>query len=437
MTDVLNTVEKEINTIVAAPAIHVNGKASVIKELEAKTGKSFEQVVFGQDTQKDGAEASLNLNNGVYKNFVDGEVIAETVQLKKDIWAANFQAKALNCKVEDTPYFKHILAKKLKAYDLATMTNFTPAMNTQFYVEEFQGIYAGLQERFVQQAMKSKTEDIRSLTGILEGALVSDTSTFTAISQGQGTSQLSAKDCVASAKISSDLIMDASPAAFNDLLAKMVQAVRVAEENAIINGDDSATHQDSDTHALSAGAAGTFAKAFKGLRKLALAASRSEAHAGAWDLSAIQKAVRGLKHNALNPSEVLLITDVASHVALKTGIVSELLTADKAGLGAQIINGGLDRVLGYGIVSSSKARADLNVSGVYDGTTTNNTALIAANTEKFVVGRRGGYKVWSTPTPADADQIIVSAKSRMAFAPVTPVSATETHVYMVRDITAL
>ena len=238
MTDILNNVDKELSetvtkAVIGAPAIHTNGKASVIKEITSKTGKSLEQVLFGSDTNKDVAEASIELTNGVYKNFVDSEAIAETVQLKKDLWAAAIQAKFLGCAVENTPYYKHILGIKLKAYDLATMTNFTPAMNTQFYVSEFQGIYAGLQDIFVQQAMKSKTEDIRSLTGILEGALVLDTDTFTAQSQGQSTSQLSAKDCVANAKISSDLLLDASPAAFNDLLSKMVDAVRMAEENEI------------------------------------------------------------------------------------------------------------------------------------------------------------------------------------------------------------
>lgn len=447
MTDIIANAEETIEAktkaaeMIAAkssPAIHTSGKASVIKELVAKTGKSFEQVVFGEDTKKDGAEASLELTNGVYKNFIDGEVIAETVQLKKDIWAAKMQASALGTSVENTPYFKHILAPKLKAYDLATMTNFTPAMNTQFYVSEFQGIYAGLQDMFVQQSMKSKTEDIRSLTGIMEGALVLDTDTFTAQSQGQSTSQLSAKDCVANAKISSDLLMDASPAAFNDLLSKMVDAVRIAEENAIINGATSGT-QDSSTPA--SGAAGSFVRAFNGLRYLALNgdASVKSAHASTWSLAAIQAAVRQLGNLAVDPSKIALITDVRSVNAIKTGIIPELLTYTNAGNSALLAQKSptVTNVLGYDLVQSSKSRRDLNASGVYDATTTNNTALIAVHKERFVVGRRGGYKVWSTPTLADQDQIILSAKSRVAFAPVMPQSATETAVSIVYDITSV
>lgn len=447
MTDIIANAEETIEAKTkaaemiaakSAPAIHTSGKASVIKELVAKTGKSFEQVVFGEDTKKDGAEASLELTNGVYKNFIDGEVIAETVQLKKDIWAAKMQASALGTSVENTPYFKHILAPKLKAYDLATMTNFTPAMNTQFYVSEFQGIYAGLQDMFVQQSMKSKTEDIRSLTGIMEGALVLDTDTFTAQSQGQSTSQLSAKDCVANAKISSDLLMDASPAAFNDLLSKMVDAVRIAEENAIINGATSGT-QDSSTPA--SGAAGSFVRAFNGLRYLALNgdASVKSAHASTWSLAAIQAAVRQLGNLAVDPSKIALITDVRSVNAIKTGIIPELLTYTNAGNSALLAQKSptVTNVLGYDLVQSSKSRRDLNASGVYDATTTNNTALIAVHKERFVVGRRGGYKVWSTPTLADQDQIILSAKSRVAFAPVMPQSATETAVSIVYDITSV
>lgn len=442
MTEILNNVDKELSetvtkAVIGAPAIHTNGKASVIKEITSKTGKSLEQVLFGSDTNKDGAEASVELTNGVYKNFVDSEAIAETVQLKKDLWAAAMQAKFLGCSVENTPYYKHILGSKLKAYDLATMTNFTPAMNTQFYVSEFQGIYAGLQDIFVQQAMKSKTEDIRSLTGILEGALVLDDDTFTAQSQGQSSSQLSAKGCVASAKISTDLLLDASPAAFNDLLSKMVDAVRVAEENAIINGATSGT-QDSSTPA--SGAAGSFVRAFNGLRYLALNGDSSvkSALGTAWSLTAIQNAVRQLGNFAVDPSKVALITDVRSANAIKTGIISELLTYTNAGTRSLLSQTSptVTNVLGYDLLQSSKSRKDLNASGVYDATTTTKTALIAVNKERFVVGRRGGYKVWSTPTLADQDQVILSAKSRMAFAPVMPQSSTETAVSIVYNITA-
>lgn len=445
MTDIIANAEETIEAktkaaeLIAAknaPAIHTSGKASVIKELVAKTGKSFEQVVFGEDTKKDGAEASLELTNGVYRNFIDGEVIAETVQLKKDIWAAKMQASVMGTSVENTPYFKHILAPKLKAYDLATMTNFTPATNTQFYVSEFQGIYAGLQDMFVQQSMKSKTEDIRSLTGILEGALVLDTDTFTAQSQGQSTSQLSAKDCVASAKISSDLLMDASPAAFNDLLSKMVDAVRIAEENAIINGATSGT-QDSATPA--SGAAGSFVRAFNGLRYLALNgdASVKSALGTAWSLTAVQNVVRQLGNLAVDPSKIAMITDVRSANAIKTGIIPEILTYTNAGNAALLAQKSptVTSVLGYDLIKSSKSRKDLNASGVYDATVTTKTAVIAAHKERFVVGRRGGYKVWSTPTTADQDQVILSAKSRMAFAPVMPQSATETAVSIVYNIT--
>lgn len=447
MTDIIANAEETIEAKTkaaemlaskSAPAIHTSGKASVIKELVAKTGKSFEQIVLGEDTKKDGVEASLELTNGVYKNFIDGEVIAETVQLKKDIWAASMQAKALGTAVENTPYFKHILAPKLKAYDLTTMTNFTPAMNTQFYVSEFQGIYAGLQDMFVQQAMKSKTEDIRSLTGIMEAALVIDTDTFTAQSQGQSTSQLSAKDCVAHAKISSDLLMDASPAAFNDLLSKMVEAVRVAEENAIINGATSGTQDDSTP---AAGAAGSFVRAFNGLRYLALNgdASVKSALGGAWSLTAVQNVVRQLGNLAVDPSKIVMITDVRSCNAIKTGIIPELLTYNNAGNFSLLAQKSptVTSVLGYDLVQSSKFRRDLDSTGVVSATPVNNikTAVIAAHKERFVVGRRGGYKVWSTPTQADQDQVLLSAKSRMAFAPVMPQSATETAVSIVYNIT--
>lgn len=441
MTDNLNTIEDNLNVVskaaIGAPAIITN-KSSTIKEITSKTGKSIEQVLFGSNTAKDGAEAAVELTNAKYKYFLDEQAVREVVQLKKDLWAANFQAKLLNCKVEETPYFKHIVSHKVKAYDLATMTNFTSAINTEFYVSEFQGIYAGLSEMFVQQDMKAKTEDIRSLTGIIEGALVADTDTFTAQSQGQSTSQLSAKDCVAHAKISSDLLMDASPAAFNDLLAKMVEGVRIAEENAIINGATSGT-QDSATPA--AGAAGSFVRAFNGLRYLALNghASVKSAHATTWSLAAIQAAVRQLGNFAVDPSKVLLLTDVRSVNAIKTGIISELLTYTNAGTRSLLsqTSPSVTNVLGYDMVQSTKCRSDLNASGVYDATTTNNTALIAVNKERFVVGRRGGYKVWSTPTQADQDQILLSAKSRMAFAPVMPQSATETAVSIVYDITSV
>lgn len=451
MTDIIANAEETIEAKTkaaemiaakSAPAIHTSGKASVIKELVAKTGKSFEQVVFGENTQKDGAEASLELTSGVYKDFIDGEVIEQTVQLKKDIWAATMQAKASGTSVENTPYFKRILAPKLKSYDLAGMTNFTPVLNTQFYVTEFQGIYAGLQDMFVQQAMRSTSEKITSLTGILEGGINTDVDTFTSQYQGQSSSTLEAKDCTAHTTISSDLLMDASPAAFNNLLAQLVQAVRIAEENAIINGATSGT-QDSSTPA--SGAPGSFVRAFNGLRHLALnnpasgASTVKSAHAGAWSLAAIQAGIRQLGNYAVDPSKVVMITDVRSVNAIKTGIIPELLTYTNAGNSALLAQKSplVTSVLGYDLVQSTKSRNDLNVLAVYDGVTTNNTSLIAAHKERLVVGRRGGYKVWTGALKGDSDVVSMSAKSRMAFAPVMTQSATETAVSIVYDITSV
>ena len=163
---------------------------------------------------------------------------------------------------------------------------------------------------------------------------------------------------------------------------KLVQAFVDAEERAILDGDTDGTHQDSDTN--SAGATDA-AWAWDGLRKRALAnASASGGSALTVALLAARRA--DMDHYGLNPAECAFIVPISSYYALVTD--SNVITVDKLGPQATILNGQLGSLYGIPIIVSEHVRTNLNASGVYDAITTTKTYALCVNRMEWVMGAR-------------------------------------------------
>lgn len=162
----------------------------------------------------------------------------------------------------------------------------------------------------------------------------------------------------------------------------MVNGMMEAEITAIINGDDSATHQDSDTHA---GAATLPQKAFKGLRKLATSTVVDNAGA-TFSEDTVSKMLKSLGIFAQGKKDrcVLLVSTVIADQVRRN--VLPIQTLEKYGSDATIFKGELPPIFGVQVIETNFIRENLNATGVYDGVTTNLTEAIMFNADYSVIG---------------------------------------------------
>lgn len=162
---------------------------------------------------------------------------------------------------------------------------------------------------------------------------------------------------------------------------KLVRAFVTAEERCILDGDTDGTHQDSDV-----GASTTDARtAWDGLRKKGLAQTSDNTNS-ALTAAKVLTLRSGMGKWGINPSELAIICSVSSYYDLLGD--TNLLTLDKLGPQATILNGQLGSLYGAPVIVSEYVREDLNASGVYDGITTTKTYFLVVNRAEWAMGQR-------------------------------------------------
>ncbi|MGH9015576.1 MAG: phage major capsid protein [Acidimicrobiia bacterium] len=186
----------------------------------------------------------------------------------------------------------------------------------------------------------------------------------------------------ARALFSRSLEPDSAVAIMPYVRGKIVQAFSDAEEKAILDGDTDGTHQDSDV-----GASTTDTRtAWDGLRKRALANASTDASNAALTVTLIKDLRAKMGKWGLNPGDLAIILSVNSYYDLLGD--SNLLTVDKLGPQAVILNGQLGQLFGAPVIVSEHVRENLNASGVHDGITTNRTYALVVNRQEWAVGQR-------------------------------------------------
>jgi HK97 family phage major capsid protein len=179
-----------------------------------------------------------------------------------------------------------------------------------------------------------------------------------------------------------------------------------AFEGALINGDTTATHMDSDINAV----AGHSSKLFKGLRKLALAGSTTkDLTTGDVSASNIAAMRKQMLRWGLKPRDLMLIVGPQGYNDAVT--LAETLTFDKVGNAnaARILTGEAGSIYGIRIVVSSQVREDLNATGVYDGVTTTKGSMLLVHRPSFIVGVKRGFTVEvDTDKRRQVNQVIAS-----------------------------
>jgi hypothetical protein len=216
-------------------------------------------------------------------------------------------------------------------------------------------------------------------------------SAMTASTPGTGAATFDAEIFGGRILFSRSLEADSAVAILPYARRKLVVAFVDAEEKAILDGDTDGTHQDSDV-----GASTTDARtAWDGLRKKAIAQTVATATTTTVANLGLIRAAMGKW--GLNPADLAFVIGVSAfHDVIAD---ANVLTVDKMGPQATILNGQLASVHGIPIIVSEHVRENLNASGVYDGITTTKTYNLCVNRGEWAVGQRMALDVEVDDSP--------------------------------------
>ena len=289
----------------------------------------------------------------------------------------------------DTNYGREELAPRLKAFGSTVVgqgDEFVPTLLSATYIDEYELDHM-LQTKFKDVAMPSNPYKLPVKTGVTTARLVAEGAQMTSANFGTAELVMSAKKFSEYTVLPEELAEDSAP----DILAaardEVVRSQLRAIEKAILNGDDDGTHIDSDTQA---GAADLAEKAWKGLRRQALANSANGGTlsfaGGAPSITLLRQLRSKMKKFGVNPAELMWI--VGPSVYQQLVALEQVLTEDKYGPQATIFKGALGSLFGIGIYVSEFMREDLNANGVHDGLVTNLGGILLVNKTRWYAGTR-------------------------------------------------
>lgn len=240
----------------------------------------------------------------------------------------------------------------------------------------------------------------------------------TASTPGTGQPMLEAKKLTGLVEFSYEAEEDAIVPILPLLQKGLGDGAADALEDALINGDTTATHMDSDTQADAAHGN----RLWKGFRKLALAVAALKKDLSSGNISATNFKImrKALKQYGMNPKDLILI--VGTQAYNEYVMLDEVLTIDKVGQRAGILTGVIPNIAGVDIIPSARCREDTNASGVYDGSTTTKGTQILAHLPSFIQGVKREFTL-----ETDVDKIkqvsYVIASFRRDFIPMETPSA--------------
>jgi HK97 family phage major capsid protein len=189
-------------------------------------------------------------------------------------------------------------------------------------------------------------------------------------------------------------------------------------ENALLNGDTTATHMDADVTN-----AADVRKAWKGLRKLTQTAN--DVSLSTFNATQLRAMRAKMSKFGVDPSK-LAWTCSAKGLMLFLGL-AEVITMEKYGDNATIVRGELARLDNIPIIVSEKMRDDLNASGVNDSTTNNKGLVLLTYVPAFLLGLRRAITVRAR-FDEERDQSVMVSTWRGDFEPLYPVASNATVV---------
>lgn len=216
--------------------------------------------------------------------------------------------------------------------------------------------------------------------------------------------------------ISRELIEDDFTDIVGAIQEELVMTQEDAFEDAIINGDDSATHFDTGRSLTSS--SNDTKVAFKGMRKIAIDRSNT------WDTQStslgdssstftapdVRFNRQKLSTIGLDPSRLMHLTGPIAY--FKALSFSQVTKANEFGFPSTWLTGVLPALDGVEIYISAHFPEDLNASGVFDDSTTDNTAWITFHKDSFMPSERRGLSLEFQYTPNTQQTIFVGTTRR-------------------------
>ena len=192
-----------------------------------------------------------------------------------------------------------------------------------------------------------------------------------------------------------------------------------AMEDALINGDSTATHQDDianwnirgrwgATPAL--GGSSDHRRAFKGMRRQAFDRSAT-ADLGSFNFANLlglkaQMGELGLQNVVMFASPEAVLANLLE--------LAEVKTIDVFGQFATVVSGQIANILGMPIIMSRFLSADLNTAGKYDNVTKTKTGILMAHAPSWYIFERRGILV-ETDRKIDVGATEIVATMRSSF----------------------
>lgn len=289
----------------------------------------------------------------------------------------------------DTNYGREELAPRLKAFGTGVAgqgLEFVETITSASYIDEYELDHM-LQDKFKDVAMPSNPYKLPVKTGVTTARLIAEGAQATSANWQSTEIVMNSRKFVEYTVLPEELHEDSAPDILAACRMEIIAAQLRAVEKALVNGDDDGTHIDSDTQA---GAADLAEKAWKGLRRQALANSANGGTlsfaGGTVTISLLRQLRAKMKKFGVNPSELMWIVGPSVYGQLIA--LEQVLTQDKYGPQATIFKGALGSLFGAGIYVSEFMREDLNATGVYDGVTTNLGGILLVNKTRWYMGTR-------------------------------------------------
>lgn len=279
------------------------------------------------------------------------------------------------------------------------------AANLYFNIEEQSQIPRVVADNLQKQQVERSTILVPRLERggrpYLKGSISSDNpASYTASSVKTSQKSITVKGLASRFLIDDAAQEDSAIAVIPALQRQIVMDLNDAMEDALINGDDSGTHQDAiaDWNIRSRwgtspalGGSSDHRRMFKGMRKQAFDRGTTA------DLSSLDFAkLLGLKAQ-MGELALQNVVIFASPEAILANLLSlaEVKTIDVFGPQATVVSGQIANIIGMPIIMTRFMGADLNAAGKYDNVTKTKTGLLMAHAPSWYIFERRGILVES------------------------------------------
>lgn len=320
------------------------------------------------------------------------------------------------------------IARALSTTGSGTGAEFVPTGMSQELINQFrQDLVVSPLFRTVNMPTKVYELPVSGAPGaayhVAENAGDSGQTAVPASTPGTAKVTFTAKDIATLTYVSNDETQDSIVPMVPFIQSNMLRALAEGVENAIINGDTTATHQDTDTESAGATAVAT---AWKGLRKHALEQSY-KVDISTFNLSALRSMRKMMGKYGTSPQRLAWIVSNSAYNQMLS--FAEVETIDKYGPSATVVNGVLERIDGIPVFVSPFMREDLNSSGVNGSSGNTKTGILLVHRDAFLIGDRQQIEIRQEASPIEYRQQKLVADLRMDFQPTYAISSNKTVVF--------